>query len=135
MRTKSVVAVALALVFAALPAAAKPDATREVTVEYQGPNTLADDDDMFVSHIGPMARPKPGERFVDVVVEDASGRAVMGELHQGDRALTGRFCGRPEGPVKLRGRAPLTVRLYAGPGCAEPSAPTRGTITFSFLKR
>jgi hypothetical protein len=135
MRTKSAIAVALGLVLCALPAAAKPDPTREVTVEYQGPNTLADDDDMFISHIGPMAKPKPGERFVNVVVEDASGTPVAAELHQGDRDLTGRFCGKTSNPVKLRGRAPLHVHLYAEAGCDGQSTPTHGTITFTFQRR
>lgn len=134
MRTKLAVAIVLALAFSALPAAAKPDPTRQVTVEYQGPNTLADDDDAFISHIGPMAKPKPGERFVRVDVEDASGRAVLAELHQGDRDLTGRFCGEIEKPVKLRGRGALHVHLYAGAGCAEDSLPTQGTIIFTFQK-
>lgn len=134
MKTKSAVMVALALILSALPAAAKPEPAREVTVEYQGPNTLADDEDMFISNIGPMARPKPGERFVDVVVEDVSGQPVMAELHQGDRDLTGRFCGETEEPVKLRGRGPLHVHLYAEAGCDGQSAPTQGTITFSFQR-
>lgn len=136
MRTTRASAIAFVLAVSALPAAAaKPDPPRNVTVQYQGPNTVADNDDAFISRIGAMAKPRPQERFVDVAIADASGLPVSAELHQGARDLTGAFCGETEKPVKLRGRAPLHVHLYAGPGCSGPSVPTKGTITFSFQRR
>lgn len=133
MKTKAAIVAAAGLVLMALPVAAKPDAAREVTVQYQGPNTITGED-TYVSNTGPMAKPKPGERFLEVTVTDVSGRPVLAEVHQGNRELGPAICGATDKPVKLQGRGAVHVHLYAGAGCGEPSVPTQGTITFTFRR-
>lgn len=126
-------AVACALMLSAVPAAATPVTTREVTVDYQGANTY-EDGRGSMTLIGHTVKPQTGERFVSVSIEDAAGQPVLAELHQGNTDLTNRFCGETPEPVKLYRTAALHVHLYAGADCDGVSLPTQGTITFSFRR-
>lgn len=130
MKTKSIVVTSIILLLA-IPASAKPGNTREVTVDYQGANTY-EDDNGFMTVVSSVAKPQSGERFVTVVIADAAGQPVLAEVHQGQKDLTGDFCGETGEAVMLDGRGRLHVHLYAGPGCDGVSLPTQGTITFSF---
>lgn len=81
----------------------------------------------------PEATPLARERSVSITLEDDSGRAVAGVVHQGDHEL-GEICGATDAPIALVSREPVHVHLYAGPGCADVSVPTAGTITFTFAR-
>lgn len=81
----------------------------------------------------PEAQPLRGERWVSVAVADASGRPVAAIVHQGE-AVLGDLCGESEQPLALVNREPVHVHVYTGPGCADLSVPTQGTVTFTFAK-
>jgi hypothetical protein len=118
----------------ALPAAAGPVAPRTVTVEYSGPNSFADPEGSAYASYGIFgeAKPRPGERFIRVEVTDESGRPVLAEVHQANRELGGSFCGATPNRLRLPTRRSVHVHLYLGPGCDDISAPTQGSITFTF---
>lgn len=81
----------------------------------------------------PAAQPLAREKTVSITLEDDSGRPIAGVVHQGDREL-GEFCGQTEAPLTLAGREAVHVHVYSGPGCADVSVPTAGTVIFTFAK-
>jgi hypothetical protein len=81
----------------------------------------------------PTAQPLAREKSVSITLEDESGRPIAGVVHQGDREL-GELCGQTEAPLTLEGREAVHVHIYSGPGCADVSVPTSGTVTFTFTR-
>ena len=134
---KKILAICLCILgVAALPASAGP-AGRQVTYEYQGPNTLVEPTGMVVANWGifPTAKPRRGERLVSVKLADATGEPVAAEVHQGNRVLGGAFCGETDRPLRLVNRASVHVHLHVGQGCGGTSVPTQGTVELTFLGR
>lgn len=81
----------------------------------------------------PEATPRAREKSVSITLEDDSGRPIAGVVHQGEQEL-GDICGATDAPIALVSREPVHVHLYAGPGCADVSVPTAGTVTFTFTR-
>ena len=81
----------------------------------------------------PTAQPLAREKSVSITLEDESGRPIAAVVHQGDNEL-GELCGQTEAPLTLSGRAAVHVHVYSGPGCADVSLPTSGTVTFTFTR-
>lgn len=81
----------------------------------------------------PQARPLAREKTVSVTITDDSGRPVAGVVHQGDAEL-GSVCGQTERPLPLVSREPVHVHVYSGPGCADVSTPTTGSVEFTFAR-
>jgi hypothetical protein len=81
----------------------------------------------------PEARPLAREKKVSVSITDDSGRPVGAVVHQGEHEL-GRVCGQSDAPLQLASREPVHVHVYSGPGCDDLSAPTTGTIEFTFTR-
>lgn len=81
----------------------------------------------------PEAQPLARERSVSITIEDDSGRPVAGAVHQGEHEL-GDICGSTETPLALVNREPVHVHVYSGAGCSDVSAPTTGSVTFTFTR-
>lgn len=81
----------------------------------------------------PQAAPLTKEKLVSVSITDDSGRPVGAAVHQGDAEL-GTICGQTETPLMLVSRKPVHVHIFSGPGCDDVSAPTTGTVEFTFTR-
>lgn len=110
--------------------------SRVETVAYERPSGANVGDSLWVEVANGNtleATPMGREKTVSITLEDESGRPVAGVVHQGEEEL-GKFCGETEAPVTLAGRESVHVHLYSGPGCADVSMPTTGTVTFEFAR-
>jgi hypothetical protein len=81
------------------------------------------------------------ERFVNVTVEDETGRPVLGEVGQNldsdeEPEISYFFCGNTDKAVKIKPRYDVTVYLYSG-RCEDgtPSLPVGGTVAATFTKK
>ncbi len=80
------------------------------------------------------------ERFVSVVVEDANGLPVAGEVAQNLDSDTSpevsyMFCGETEKPLKIKPGVEVIVYVYEGTCGSSPSLPTTGEVTAEFSAR
>lgn len=127
---------ALALVALAVAPAAGARSPRTEMVTYDSGSGIHVMDYVWFEFAGtPEAQPLAGERTVAIEITDESGRAVAGVVHQGDAEL-GEICGRTEMPLRLVSRKWVHVHIYGGPApdCDGVSAPTTGTVTFTFAR-
>ena len=134
---KKIIATTLCILgVAVLPVSARP-AGRQVTFEYQGPNTLVEPTGKVVANWGIFrtAKPRRGEGLISVKLVDATGQPVAAEVHQGNHILGGAFCGETDRPLRLVNRASVHVHLHVGQGCGGTSVPTQGTVELTFLRR
>lgn len=81
----------------------------------------------------PQAQPLAREKTVSITIEDDSGRPVAVEVHQGEEVLAD-VCGSTDAPLKLVNREPVHVHVYSGAGCSDVTAPTTGSVTFTFSR-
>lgn len=123
---------ALVLVALAVAPAAGARSERREMVPYDKGSGVHLMDVVWIEVSGqPDSRPLAGEKAVSIEIVDDSGRPVAGVVHQGGAEL-GEICGQTEAPLRLVSRKSVHVHVYAGPGCDGVSAPTTGTVTFTF---
>lgn len=120
------------------PATGGPRGDRTEMVTYERPSGIHVMDIAWIEIAGgvdalPESRPLAGEKKVSIAIMDESGRPVAGVVHQGDADL-GDICGQTDSPLQLVSRKPVHVHIYSGPGCADVSAPTSGTVRFTFTR-
>lgn len=135
-RTMKGLALATVATVVAVAPATGATRSRTETVAYESTSGAHVMDTVWVevaSDGPPEARPLAKERTVSIALEDESGRPIAGVAHQGDAEL-GDFCGTTEAPLTLVNRKPVHVHVYSGPGCADVSLPTTGTVTFTFAR-
>ncbi len=89
---------------------------------------------------GVVFKPRPGERFVSVSLQDDSGftaRAMVGQDLDGDRVedVSQEVCGATDEPIRLRKDAVVMVWAQEGP-CQNGTAAmaTFGTVTATFTR-
>ncbi|HEY7876391.1 MAG TPA: hypothetical protein VIG64_14845, partial [Actinomycetota bacterium] len=134
----------LALCVSAVPALAGGAKSRTASGEYNTV-TVSDADPSGPIVAGRIANgvtfeTKPGERFVEVYIEDESGlpvRAVVGQDLDGDATedVKEEICGATTAPIKLRKNAVVMVWTQEG-ACADGTnaVATFGTITATFTR-
>lgn len=135
-RTMKGLALATVATVVAVAPAAGASRSRTETVAYERTSGAHLEDQVWVEVAAgdlPEARPLARERSVSITLEDDSGRPIAGVVHQGEEEL-GEICGATEAPIALVNREPVHVHLYSGPGCADVSLPTAGTVTFTFSR-
>ena len=141
--TKKIGVLGLALVLALPVASSAAKGSRTATGEY---NTIGiDTDDPPTSGEaqltnGVVFKPRKGERFVSVTLEDQSGlpaRAVVGQDLDGDgvRDSATEICGATTSPIKFRKGIDVMVVAQEGP-CSDNTVAmaTFGTVTATFTK-
>jgi hypothetical protein len=129
-----VVALALTIGTGVIAPASGAPRERTETVPYERSSGAHLMDTLWIEVTGvPEARPAAGETAVSIVLEDDSGRPVAATVHQGKHEL-GEICGATDVPLALVSRRPVHVHVYSGPGCLDVSAPTKGSITFTFTR-
>jgi hypothetical protein len=133
MRKKTAALVGALLLLGSFPASSLGAAPRTVTFEYQGANSMKDPEGNVYANWGIFteAAPRKGERFVTVEVVDSSDRPVLFDVHQRNEVVASGICGTSE-RLALVTRKPVHVHLHLGPGCADMSVPTQGTVAISF---
>lgn len=141
--TKKLFAVMIAATVVALPAVSEAKKARTDTGEYN--TVVADTDPSGPSSQGQFRNgvdftPRPGERFIRIVLEDRSGQPARGTVGQdldgdGVQDVTHDFCGQTTAPVRFRAGTDLTVLAQDGP-CEDgtPAVTTFGTITATFTR-
>lgn len=85
-------------------------------------------------------QPGPGERGVEIVIEDRTATTVYAVLTQGDTDgdaypdPIGEVCGTSRGPIPIQPDFPVTIHIYSGncSGTTTPSTPTGGTVAATF---
>lgn len=137
-------ALVLALCVSAVPALAGGAKSRTVSGEYNTV-TVSDADPSGPIVAGRIANgvtfeTKPGERYVEISIEDKSGlpaRAIVGQDVDGDDTedIKEEICGATTAPIKLRKNAVVMVWTQEG-ACADGTnaAATFGTITATFTR-
>lgn len=133
--TKSMVLAAVVTAAVAAPAGSAPRERTE-NVAYERASGVHLMDAAWVEVAAgelPQATPRAREKAVSVAITDDSGRPVAAVVHQGDADL-GAICGQSGAPLQLVSRQPVHVHVYTGPGCADASTPTTGTIEFTFTR-
>lgn len=133
--TKGLALATIAATVVVAPASSAPRARTE-TVPYERASGLHLMDVAWIEIATgdlPEARPLAREKTVSITLEDESGRPIAGVVHQGEHEL-GEICGATEAPLALVNREAVHVHVYSGPGCADVSMPTTGTVTFTFTR-
>ena len=133
-RLRKIAILASALIVVALAPAGGAESERREMVPYDSGSGIHLMDVVWVEVAGvPESRPLAGEKKVSIEITDESGRPVAGVVHQGGADL-GEICGQTEAPLRLVSRKSVHVHIYSGPGCEGVSAPTSGTVTFTFTR-
>ncbi|MDQ3951588.1 MAG: hypothetical protein M3279_01295 [Actinomycetota bacterium] len=133
-RLRKIAILASALIVAALAPAGGAESERREMIAYDSGSGVHVMDVVWIEVAGvPESRPLAGERKVSIEIADESGRPVAGVVHQGGADL-GEICGQTEAPLRLVSRKSVHVHIYAGPACEGVSAPTSGTVTFTFTR-
>jgi hypothetical protein len=140
---KKTTLVCVACLVAALPGVSQAGKARTESAEY---NTLVvNPDEGSPSASGQISngvtfQPKKGERFITVVVEDASGlptRAVVGQDYDGDglNESETEVCGASSKPIRFKPGVEIHVSAQDLP-CEDgsPAFATFGTITATFTR-
>ncbi|HWL65571.1 MAG TPA: hypothetical protein VNP73_06310, partial [Actinomycetota bacterium] len=81
-------------------------------------------------------KPRSGERFVSVEIEDGLGQPVYFWIGQREEDLQ-EYCGTMDKPLRIQPRLEITVFLIEGTcrGTYTPSVVSRGTVTATFTNR
>jgi hypothetical protein len=134
-KMKTITALFALALMASLTTTAGAGSPRTITLEYEGPNSIAlPGGGVYFDNVPEQIKPRLREKFISAEVADEAGQTVLAAVHQGEHELGGDFCGESQ-PQKLVDRKAVHVHIYMGEGCDGVSLPTQGTVTLTFFRR